>query len=171
MATKCNLQDLLNTGNVVAGTGHRPDKLGGYDQATSRRLQDLAEAALRRYAPTAVISGMALGWDQALAEAALVMDIPLIAAVPFVGQEKRWAPDAQKRYHEILACAAVVHVVSPGGYSHLAMHARNQWMVDRCKHLLALWDGTSGGTANCLNYAVDSKAQVTNLWSSWIKFR
>ena len=33
------------------------------------------------------------------------------------------------------------------------MQIRNQWMVDNCELLIAVFDGTSGGTANCVNYA------------------
>jgi uncharacterized phage-like protein YoqJ len=33
------------------------------------------------------------------------------------------------------------------------MHARNAWMVDQCEALLAVWDGTPGGTSGCVNYA------------------
>jgi uncharacterized phage-like protein YoqJ len=33
------------------------------------------------------------------------------------------------------------------------MQDRNIWMVDHCDALIAVWDGTSGGTANCVRYA------------------
>ena len=55
----------------VAGTGHRPNKLGGYDDDIYQRLVTLAMTYLEETRPKRVISGMALGWDQALAEAAV----------------------------------------------------------------------------------------------------
>ena len=40
-----------------------------------------------------------------------------------------------------------------GGYAGYKLQKRNEWMVDHCDILIAVWDGTSGGTANCVNYA------------------
>ena len=158
----------LARGVVIAGTGHRPLKLGGYSDEVDDRLRALARAALLKYAPAAVISGMALGWDMALAEAAIELGIPLVAAVPFEGQERRWTQAQQQRYFAILD-KALVHVVSPGGYAAWKMQARNEWMVARCGLLLALWDGSGGGTANCLSYANSVNCRISNLWRSWCK--
>lgn len=33
------------------------------------------------------------------------------------------------------------------------MQNRNKKMVDACDKLIAIFDGTNGGTANCVNYA------------------
>jgi uncharacterized phage-like protein YoqJ len=33
------------------------------------------------------------------------------------------------------------------------MQIRNEWMVDRCDKLIAVWDGSKGGTGNCVDYA------------------
>ncbi len=33
------------------------------------------------------------------------------------------------------------------------MQKRNEWMVDNCDMLVAVWDGTDGGTYNCIDYA------------------
>lgn len=54
---------------IVAGTGHRPNKLGGYGDDVFERLVALARTYLWHMEPWHVISGMALGWDQALAQA------------------------------------------------------------------------------------------------------
>jgi len=42
---------------ILAGTGHRPDKLGGYGAGVSTRLVDLARVALMNYRPDEVVSG------------------------------------------------------------------------------------------------------------------
>jgi hypothetical protein len=75
---------------ILAATGHRPDKLGGYDLSIYRKLVGLAYSYLRKQTPDVVISGMALGWDQAVAEAAVKASTPFIAAIPFRGQESKW---------------------------------------------------------------------------------
>jgi uncharacterized phage-like protein YoqJ len=116
-----------------------------------------------------MISGMALGWDTAFAIATIRLGIPLVAAVPFSGQESRWPEAAQARYRSIIAAASDVIVVSPGSYAPAAMHARNRWMVDHCDALAALWNGSpDGGTAACVRYAASVGRQTINLWSEFV---
>ena len=153
----------------VAGTGHRPDKLGGYGKSVKARLEVLAIDWITLNKPSLVISGMALGWDQALAEAALEVKVPLLAAIPFEGQEASWPDEGQRRYREILAAAQEVKVVSQGGYAAYKMQRRNEWMVDHCDLVLALWDGSSGGTGNCIRYARQQLKTIENLWTQWFK--
>lgn len=155
---------------IIAATGHRPEKLGGYSNTVRERLTDLAVAYLSRHNPTQVISGMALGWDTAIALAAIKLNIPLIAAVPFKGQESRWQLPDRERFNHILSKASDVVIVSNGGYSAAKMQVRNVWMVDHCDRLLALHDGSAGGTGNCVNYAT-GKVPVDNVWKSWVKYK
>ena len=157
----------LIAGPVFAATGHRPDRLGGYDDGTLERMVLLACRFLAAERPSAAISGMALGWDTAWAIAALRLGVPLIAAVPFAGQESRWPSSAQDRYRAILAAATRVEITSPGGYSAAAMHVRNRWMVDNCDTLVALWSGASGGTGACVAYAQSVGRRWMNLWSEF----
>lgn len=151
---------------IIAGTGHRPDKLGGYSDDTFIALIRLARGWLHEHRPTKVISSMALGWDQALAHAALEERIYLIAAIPFEGQERRWPTRSQDAYNQLLDQVDETHIVSeiPGT---IAMHQRNNWMVDRADQMLALWDGSWGGTFNCVQYAIKRQRPIVNLWSRW----
>lgn len=153
---------------IIAATGHRPDKVGGYGPAADQRRRDLAYSYLASAGATRVISGMALGWDTAFAEAAYNLGIPFTAAVPFQGQESRWPDLSQRTFRALLAVATEVVIVSPGGYSVSAMHARNHWMVDHCQVVCALWDGSDGGTAGCVRYADRQGVPVVNLWPRWI---
>lgn len=156
---------------TVAGTGHRPDKLGGYDAATFARLVNLAAAYLQKHPADHVISGMALGWDMALAEAAVALKIPFTAAIPFAGQERMWPRTSQDHFRRLCDQAAVIEIVSPGGYAASKMQTRNIWMVNHCDTLVALWNGASGGTANCLAYAKTIDKPVHNLWNSWNRYK
>ena len=52
----------------------------------------------------------------------------------------------------IVACCDIV-VVCPGPYEKWKMQRRNEWMVDKSHALTGYWNGTEGGTANCLQYA------------------
>ena len=151
---------------IVAGTGHRPDKMGGYSDKVFCGLVDLARTWLNDARPKRVISGMALGWDQALAQATLDLGIPLIAAVPFNGFEGRWPFSSQKKMWRLLDLADEVHIVHPYPGS-VALQIRNEWMADRAHLMLALWDGSWGGTFNCIRYAEKIGRPIENLWSRW----
>lgn len=156
---------------ILSATGHRPDKLGGYGQAVLNRLTALAKAALQKYIPDKVISGMALGWDTAVALASIDLQIPFIAAIPCEGQDALWPDEAKARYHAILQRAERVVMTGPGGsYAPFKMNIRNEWMVDNCDMVLALFNGSAGGTANCLAYAKSKQVNVVNLWKSWVKY-
>lgn len=149
---------------IIAGTGHRPDKLGGYGHKPLVHLVNLAEDWLEENKPEKVISGMALGWDYALACAAFNLDIPIIAAVPFKGQESRWPDESQRNYRALLKeCEQVVYVCEDG-YAVWKMQKRNEWMVDNCDVVLAMWNGSPGGTANCVRYAEKAGKPIVNLW-------
>jgi uncharacterized phage-like protein YoqJ len=110
---------------------------------------------------------MALGWDTAVALAAIRLRIPLIAAVPFPGQQARWPLESRQRYAALLQAATHVHIISQSEFSPQAYHKRNRWMVDECNLLVALWNGTGGGTASCIAYAQQVKRPWVNLWSEY----
>ena len=144
---------------IITVTGHRPPKLGlGYGDTEENRamVEGMCEAlqALPGYKNNElqVISGMALGVDQLFVQACLALDIPWTAAIPFRGQESRWPPAAQSEYHHMLTFAVKVIVVGEK-YTNQAFQTRNEWMVDHSELVMAFWDGSPGGTANCVTYA------------------
>jgi uncharacterized phage-like protein YoqJ len=151
---------------IVAGTGHRPNKLGGYDNFSKERVYNHARRSIPKET-TKLVSGMALGWDMALAHAALDKAIPLIAAIPFKGQEKMWPKESKEEYHWLLSHATSIAIVSEGSYAIWKMQALNQWMVDYADTILALWDGSDGGTANCVRYANKVGRPVINTWKGF----
>lgn len=152
-------------GVIISATGHRPNKLGGYTTDATNRLYNVALAYLAAHRPDKVITGMALGWDQAVGWAASDLRIPFVAAIPFTGQEKIWNSTDQQWYNDLLRNAEEVVVVSEGSYAPWKMQVRNKWMVDRADQILALWDGTDGGTANCVRYAESIGKPVVNVYS------
>ena len=75
----------------VSFTGHRPHKLGGeynYKGPYTEYILKRVEEELVKLKPALVISGMAIGTDQIAALQAIIMQIPVLAAIPFEGQEK-----------------------------------------------------------------------------------
>jgi uncharacterized phage-like protein YoqJ len=145
----------------IAITGHRPNKLGNdYDLISGliMRIRNRLHEIVNEQKPTFMISGMALGIDTLWAELAIELDIPLIAAVPFEGQEVVWPNKSKARYRTIIESAhKVINVSNQIGYKPEYMQLRNKWMVDNCDILIAVWDGSSGGTCNCIQYAKDKK--------------
>ena len=153
----------------IAGTGHRPSKLGGY----SPGLQDKLIALAKNYLSTLpepcdhmIITGMALGWDQALAVAAIHLGFPLTCVIPFKGQEKVWPLNEQEQYHKILEHAHTAITLAEE-FSVKAMYDRNIWMVDHSDRMVALYDGSGGGTAHCLRYAQSKSIPIDNLWEKY----
>lgn len=147
---------------IVAFTGHRPNKLGGYKLPNPTYLYvcQQIEKTLIELKPEKVISGMALGIDQWAANIAWKLKIPFIAAVPFEGQETAWPQASQKTFQSLIRLANEVVIVSPGKYEAVKMQVRNEWMVDHSNKLIAVWDGTSGGTGNCVNYAKSKNKEI-----------
>lgn len=156
--------------DVLGVTGHRPDKLGGYDEEVFDRLCIFAKQELARLAPQYVITGMAIGWDQAVAIAAKKLGIPYIAYIPFVGQESRWPDYAQERYQALMKKAFKVENCGGHGYHPSKMFARNERIVNDSDVVLCLWNGTSGGTANCVDYANRQDVPLINCWDNFDKF-
>lgn len=157
---------------IYAATGHRPPKVGGYSTEARERLIRIAKYHLSTSPlgmPDKGISGMALGWDTAWAMALIQIGIPLIAAIPFEGQESRWTDPDKRLFNDIIKQAESVYVVSGGGYAGWKMQARNKWMVDHATRVTALWDGSPSGTANCIGYAEKVGTPVDNIWNIYEK--
>ena len=104
---------------------------------------------------------MALGWDQWAAGVCIELQIPFIAAVPFLGQEKVWPQVSKDIYHALLKKAVETVIVCEGSYANWKMQKRNEWMVDHCDKLIACYNGDlSGGTYNCVKYAQDQNKEI-----------
>jgi len=142
----------------IAVTGHRPDKLGGYKneqahKAIRRHMRDFLEAAPD--GELVLISGGALGIDQFWIEVGLFLQLPVIAALPFEGYDSKWPDFSRKKYKKLLdRCDEVRYICEPG-YDPVKLQKRNEWMVDECHVLAAYFNGSPGGTRNCLDYAIE----------------
>jgi uncharacterized phage-like protein YoqJ len=162
--------------HVIAGTGHRPPRLGlGYTDGDRLKLARFAEEQLSSLLLTEpfdhVISGGAQGWDQAVAHAARLLGIPYTVAVPFDGQESKWPTEAQGMYHHMLDRAARVVTTSPGSHAGWKFYVRDKWMVDNCHKVVALLDNQPqrSGTGLTVEYARQQGRSIVNLWGEWAK--
>lgn len=155
--------------STVTVTGHRPNKLDNdYDLIKPRTLaigKEMDRILLERKCKRAITGG-ALGIDMLYAIRALSLGIPLTVALPFKGYDAKWPERSQLAWERIRGQAAEVIYLSElnldleGDKSYISrlMMERNIWMVNQCTEpedrVLAVWDGSPGGTRNCYRYAV-----------------
>lgn len=158
----------------IAITGHRPNKLGNDYDLTSpliatikiKIMQYLKGLTLHNELHGVIldptyITGMALGIDTLFALIAIELNRPFIAAIPCWGQDNKWPNRSRSRYAQILNNPLCVQkFIHDGYYTSTCMQERNIWMVDNCDLLIAVWDGTEGGTANCVKYAQSVNKEI-----------
>lgn len=152
---------------VLGFTGHRPQYLDSGDRNIYRAMRDLICDYMEADPPDSAIVGMAAGWDTAAAQVCFDLGVPFVAAVPFVGYEKRMNGRDQEMYHRLLGHAQSVHYVCPPGYAASKMHLRNKWIVVHSTRICALYSGAPSGTGNCVRFAQSSGKPVDNLWDQW----
>lgn len=135
----------------VSITGHRPDKIKDPVWIYNRLLEAFEDLGAYR-----VIQGMAPGVDLISAKAAYVAGIPYVCAKPYPTHrryvEKNY-PDWLPEYDKALAHAEEVVDVCKTYEGVWVFQRRNEWMVDHGDTVVAVWEGTKGGTANCVKYA------------------
>ena len=148
----------------IAVTGHRPNKLWGYDiysqnyVTLGKHLRNYILELSTGYDSIELISGMALGVDTIFALVALKLResdkrFSLHCAIPCKNHSSNWLKESVQLYNSILDRADSVKLVSEKSYTPSCMQARNEYMVQRANLIIAVWDGTSGGTGNCVKYS------------------
>jgi uncharacterized phage-like protein YoqJ len=159
---------------ILAGTGHRPQGLDGFSPMAERKLETFVVRELAKIHAarpiTHVISGMALGFDMGVANAALELGIPLLAAVACAGQESIWTQPQKNKFNYLLERAGKVVVVCEGGFSAHKLQLRNEYMVRQADVMLASYSGKSGGTQNCVLYAQKQGKEIIHLWREWSRY-
>lgn len=165
---------------IISITGHRPNGLPkqyGYNlnnEAWSK-IKEYIEVTIEecyKYATQneelTLVSGMALGVDTAFWEVAAKLrksnkNIRIEAALPFVGQEKKWTEKSQKQYKKMLSESDKVTIVSEGGFATYKMMARNRYMVNKSDIIIAVICKETGGTAQCVKYAKEHNKVVIEI--------
>lgn len=146
-------------------TGHRPEKLKSEDYILGYRLKDAIVEAVNMGYDT-FITGMAPGIDIIAAEEVMFLrdeeiskltfgrkvELKLICAVPFNGVEKNRTDEDKKRFKDIIDAADEVIYISPK-YKPWVFLARDKWMVNHASRVIAVFNGTHGGTEFTVDYA------------------
>lgn len=172
----------------VSYTGHRPNKLGGYSWNTEKNIEviNLIRSSmltllnsLKENEILEVFTGGALGIDQMTFEVANELkekgfNIKTTLCIPFRKQYIKWNKQDIERYkHQIGIADKVIYVdeinkYNPsreciGDYKVWKLQKRNEYMVDNSDLVMAYWDGSSGGTKNCIQYAISLSIKVINI--------
>lgn len=188
---------------IISVTGHRPNKLYGYDLNNSRyiEMKNNFKKLLKENNCTEAITGMALGVDTIFALAVLELkeegyDIKLHCALPCNRQCSKWIQESINQYYEILSKADIIYGMEESkekyielvlekeddefvlikkslyelpitremkyfqNYKPYLMQVRNEYMVNLADKVIAVWDGTSGGTGNCVAYAKKKEKEI-----------
>ncbi len=154
-------------------TGHRPDKLPWkYNEHDPRcltlksqlrdALQSLYTAGCRRF-----LCGMAEGCDLYFGEAVVALreehsEIFLEGAIPFEGQSEKWSESSRRRYFRLAEECDKLTVLH-SSYSPDCMMDRNRYMVDHADLLLAVYNGSSGGTQATMLYALRKGLEIVEI--------
>lgn len=152
---------------MLSVTGHRPNLLGGYH--VQPRLDHFALTVLAELMPERVATGMAQGWDQAVASACVVPGIPFVAVLPGINQVAKWPAPAVRRYGQLLTAADQVEQMpfDAAGIGR-AFHAHDERLVVVASQVLALWNGDPRtGTGMTVRMARERSVPVVNVWEGW----
>lgn len=139
-----------------------------------------------------IVWGGALGTDQISAYLANHLGIPHVAMLPFKGFNSRWPEKSNNAFQDLARTADAelmtelvsrglinpfqvrqgVAYISDPGYDNKKFQERNKAMVDIVTALngvvIAVFDGSSGGTANAVGYAVNRKANLAIINPGWV---
>ena len=148
----------------VCFTGHRPEKIN----CSEKKIKAWLEMEIRKSVSNGqnvFISGMARGTDIWAAEVVLkvreeMQNVKLICASPYPNFEGRWSEEWKKRYQSIMEKADYVQFINKEYYPS-CFQARNEWMVDHSSKVIAIYNGSSGGTRNTLMYAKKRGVPIT----------
>jgi uncharacterized phage-like protein YoqJ len=161
----------MEKSKTVCFTGHRPEKLNfsENDSKYNILLQTINRVISRLYqlGYTRFISGMARGFDTWAAETVCNLksknqDVKLFCAIPFPNQATSWRAIDRQRWEAIKNCSDGEKIVSTS-YNKGCFHARNRYMVDNSDVVVCFYDGSKGGTAYTVDYALKNNKIVVRI--------
>ena len=147
-------------------TGHRPDKIGKNEDTVKELIRNEVKRSVKEGYYT-FITGMATGVDMWAAEIVLEEkktnpDIKLVCASPYPGFERNRCLADRMKYHEVLNNADYIINISEK-YTRFCFQIRNMWMVDRSDKVIAVYNGSRGGTYNTIKYAEKKNIRIVNV--------
>ena len=86
----------------------------------------------------------------------------LEAAIPCAGPADGWGRELRERYDRLLAACDLETMIQER-YSPVCMQRRDRYMVDRSSLLIAVYNGTPGGTRYTVQYAMSRGLDIVDL--------
>ncbi len=87
-------------------------------------------------------------------------NIKLKCAILCKNQTEKWKKESIDRYNKILSLADKITYTSNSNYYNGCMQKRNQYMIDNSNLLIAVFNGSNGGTKQTIEYAYKNKIKV-----------
>lgn len=144
----------------IGVSGHR--ELNKPTEEVYRRFIRCLERIAATHKIEKITNGFALGFDSITAQAAIDLNIPLWAAIPFPGQQNSWPIEHKKKYEFFLSKAANVYIANDK-FANWAFFRRNEYIVNNSDHMIVWLTENKGGTFHAVDYANSKKKQVTNI--------
>lgn len=156
---------------VCAFTGHRPAKYPFMADKKAEKYISLKTVLKKEIIKKisggtgTFLTGMALGTDMLAAETVLELkeeypSLKLTAVVPCEDQCRWWKEKDVSEYERILSLCDEKIVLS-SRYTPYCMHVRNKYLVDHADSMIAVWDGSPGGTGGTVALARKKGVPVT----------
>ena len=159
---------------TVCFTGHRPQTLkflwneeSEMCRALKMQIKNTITELIEKENAIHFISGMALGVDMICAEIVLELkktypQITLECAIPCETQAARWSEIYRERYFNTIISSDKETLLQTQ-YTADCMMKRNKYMVDKSDIVVAVWNGSKGGTANTVKYAKQSGKTIKQI--------
>lgn len=155
---------------TVCFTGHRPDKVGGYNPKDNKtllwKLNEIIVEHIENKGVDTFINGVALGIDMWAARIVIKLkekypQIKLISAIPCRNHPNKWPQESKDEWKFVTDNSDDVILVTDEEYKPYLMQVRNEWMVNHSEYIIAVWDGSKGGTGNCVSAAEKQNKKIT----------
>lgn len=152
---------LPDAATTAAFTGNR-EYAGQCESQLRLAIRRLYGAGWRTF-----MSGMAIGFDLAAAEAVIELrseleGLRLVCVVPFAGQQLHYSDAERRRYERVAAQADRTIILAPR-YEEWVYRQRNDFLVDNASAIVAYHNGRKGGTGYTMAQARRRGVPVVNL--------
>ncbi len=149
---------------ICAFTGLRPEKLPVLTDTTSheyavlrQRIKNEVYRLITEDNVSTFLCGMARGIDLICGRIVLELkeqhpDITIESVIPYEEQAAAWSESDRDEYFDI-AEHCDIETMLQTQYTRGCLQKRNRYLVDNADIVLAVWNGTSGGTAYTVSYA------------------
>lgn len=161
---------------TISFTGHRPDKFNNTVELNSDVYKTLIQEMTNRLewfilneGTSEFISGMAEGVDTIAFFVVHKLKqkyphIKNICAKPFASHKSSWSETMERLADEVVVVSSCGARYNSGGNVAQQLQLRNEYMVDKSDMTVAVWNGTKGGTYNCISYARKKNKKINYMY-------